>query len=112
MNAESASPPDGEPLFAQEAIGRTILIGLTFCDASGAPERQEQLHGVIADADPRDGFLIRRSGARDGDTYRLPSHPSAFQRASPGVYRLGTTGEEVIDPDFLTSWTIQRPADS
>jgi hypothetical protein len=33
----------------------------------------------------------------------------AFQPAPPGEYRLKSTGEIVVDPDLLSTWTIRRP---
>ncbi len=70
------SKPAWEPMFAKEAIGRTVLIGSTFCDPPGEPERREQLYGAIIEADEIDGFLVELEGERHGETYRLPPTPA------------------------------------
>jgi hypothetical protein len=51
---------------------------------------------------------VRLQGRREGETYVLPAHASAFEPADPGSYRLRSTGETIEDPDYLTTWTIQR----
>ena len=109
---EDVPRPEWDPLLAQQLVGSIVLIGLTFCDPSGEVERQEQLHGVVVEADPRNGFLVKLGGAREGDDYWLPPHPSAFHPALPGKYEVVTTGEVIENPDFMSTWTIHRPADS
>ena len=102
-NDADAPKPAWEPLFGEQMIGCTVLIGLTYCDAAGVVQRQEQLHGMVVEADPRTGFRIRLGGSREGDSYHLPPHPSAFQRAQAGRYELSETGEVIVDPDYLTT---------
>jgi len=41
----------------------------------------------------------------------LPPEPEAYEPAPPGEYRLRSTGEVVVDPDYLTTWTVGSPAD-
>ena len=31
---------------------------------------------------------------------------AAFIAARPGLYKLETTGEEIEDPDYFSTWTI------
>jgi hypothetical protein len=35
-----------------------------------------------------------------------------YEQASPGEYRLRSTSEVVIDPDFITTWTVTQGKDS
>ena len=65
-------------------------------------------HGRIALVDPDDGIRVVLS---DGEVLTLPPDLDAFRAAAPGIYRLRSTGEEVVDPDFTTVWTIREPAD-
>ena len=53
----------------------------------------------------------RRNQGRpaDGEVLTLPPNPDAFTDAKPGIYRLRSTGEEVVDPDLTTVWTIREP---
>lgn len=103
---------DGRPEWDGELgdalVGCRVIIGLTYKTAGGEVKRREQLHGVVARADAS-GVRVRLQGAREGEFYELPPHPSAFNVADPGVYRLRGTGEEIVDPDFVTTWTINAP---
>ena len=45
------------------------------------------------------------------DAFTLPPDPDAFERAEPGVYTLKGTGDIVVDPDFVTAWTVEASAD-
>ncbi|MGN0182538.1 MAG: hypothetical protein ACI4DP_09060 [Candidatus Ornithomonoglobus sp.] len=82
--------------------GKRILVGLTYTSASGTSYKTEQFCGVIERAD-KGGITIRKP---DGDLFELPPDLKAVQHAQPGEYILKTTQEVVINPDFLTTWTI------
>lgn len=97
---------------AKDLIGRTVIVGLTYCDPDGSFSHQVQMHGEIESADPVEGVLVRLEGERDGETYLLPPQFEAFERARRGEYRLRETGEVIHDPDFLTTWTIEMPPDA
>lgn len=45
---------------------------------------------------------------RDGSgaEFRLPPTTSAFRAARRGVYRMRSTGEEVVNPDLEAIWTV------
>jgi hypothetical protein len=113
MNVTDDPEDDGQPPWddadAEALVGSHVLIGLTHCSASGEVIDREQLHGLVQKADRREGFLISLQGAHEGESQRFPPHPAAFEVANPGVYRLRTTGEEVVDPDYLATWTVTKP---
>jgi hypothetical protein len=95
-----------------ELIGKTVLLGLTFADADGNVQQRVQRHGVIEVADPNSGIGIRLIGPGqpwDRELYRLPPDLRAFKEAEPGSYRLRSTGETVVDPDFTSAWEIRAP---
>jgi hypothetical protein len=92
-------------------IGAVVVVGLTYVDAGGELIRQEQLHGLIVSLDPENGIELDLSGQRMGERYWLPPELGAFEVARPGEYRLRSTGEIVRDPDLLSTWTVQAPAD-
>ena len=97
-----------------ELVGKTILIGLTFTDADGNVIERTQRHGVVETADAERGVSTRFVAPGhpwDGELYWLPPHREAFTVADPGVYRLHSTGETLVDPDFTTTWEIQTPRD-
>jgi hypothetical protein len=87
-------------------VGKTVLVGKTVTGARGEPEHL-QYFGAIESADERHGFAIRRSDS--GEIEWLPPDLRAFEPAEPGVYTLSSTGLEVIDPDYLSIWTVDPP---
>lgn len=101
---------DGRPEFdhvlAKELVGKHLLVGLTYMDNHGEVKSQEQVHGHVTHVDPRSGFTMKLLGERKGEEYCLPPDTRAFERASPGEYRLRSTGEVVVNPDYTASWTI------
>lgn len=90
-------------------IGKYVLVGLTYLDERNNFLERHQVHGRIVAADQERGYTIRLEGTRKGEFLRLPPHPEPFLAAKPGQYRLRSTGEVVCDPDFLTTWIIQKP---
>jgi hypothetical protein len=97
----------------EELTGKTILLGLTFADSEGNVFDRVQRHGVIESADPDDGVAVRLIAPGqtwDGELYRLPPNLSNVSEAAPGAYRLRSTGETIVDPDFTSSWEIRSPS--
>lgn len=101
-----SDPPPFDEDLAKQLVGKRLLVGLTYVRySSGELIEQRQLHGVVEAVGPQD-ILIRLP---DGTAFRLPPDLRGVEPAAPGVYRLRSTGEEVVDPDFLCRWTIRRP---
>jgi hypothetical protein len=96
-----------------ELVGKTVLLGLTFADSEGNVTERVQRHGVIEIADPERGVATRLVGPGqpwDGELYWLPPDLGNLSEAAPGAYRLRSTGETIVDPDFTASWEIRSPA--
>jgi hypothetical protein len=94
-------------------VGKTVLIGLTFTTAEGEVMEQLQRHGVIESADPEEGMAVRLIGpgqSWDRELYTLPPDLSSLSEAAPGAYRLRSTGETIVDPDFMSTWEIRAPS--
>jgi hypothetical protein len=90
-------------------LGKYVLIGITRISAEGDLLEEGECHGRIALVDPDLGIRIVLS---DGEVLTLPPDLDSFRDANPGVYRLRSTGEEIVDPDLTTVWTIREPAQS
>ena len=101
--------PEWDAALADLLIGKVVIIGVTYVDAKGELLRRVQMHGIVGRTDPREGVRIDLAGAKAGQVYWLPPQVSNFYPAQSGVYRLRETDEEVLDPDFLSTWTIQAP---
>lgn len=99
--------PQWDDAEAQKLIGKRVLVGLTILDADEELLEQKQFHGTIVDADARRGIGIQLEQGEE--LYRLPPDLTSVHPAPPGTYRLRSTGEEVVDPDLLSTWTIQKP---
>lgn len=44
---------------------------------------------------------------KNGEILSLPSDLRAIEPAPEGEYRLHSTGEVVVNPDFLSTWTVE-----
>lgn len=99
--------PSWNALAAEAMVGKLVIVGITRMTADG-PE-QEQMFGVVKSADATKGFELQLQGTREGETYRLPPHAQNFFPAPPGEYRLRSTGEVVVDPDYTSTWTLYPP---
>jgi hypothetical protein len=103
---------DGKPpwdeAFGAALIGSVVLIGIT--RISGQETSQEQFFGTVVRADAG-GIELLLGGSRSGERYVLPPDPRNFFPAESGTYRLTSTGEEVRDPDFTSTWTVHSGED-
>jgi hypothetical protein len=102
--------PVWNPELAERLHDKKVLIGLTYLTADGAVLDRRQLHGRVVSVDRRKGIGVRLDGAHAGEEFVLPPDTRSWDPAPPGEYRLRGTGELVVDPDFLTTWTVQKPA--
>jgi hypothetical protein len=86
-----------------------LLVGLTVRSPDGALLRQEQFCGRVL-AVANGVVVVEHPG--EPEPARLPADPAAYDAAAPGRYVLATTGETVIDPDYLTSWEVVAEPDA
>src|SRR5690242_11903970 len=105
MESNQSGRPPFDQALAAELVGKHLLVGITRLDHSGTLIEQRQYHGEIVVADERRGFCIKLQGANAEGFEWLPPDTRAFFKARPGEYRLHSTGEVVVDPDYTTTWT-------
>jgi len=103
------APPQFDQAFANAMIGKRILVGITIEDKRGQFKRHEQFHGQVVSASEEKGILLELQGTRIGETKWLPPATNYYEKASPGVYSLRSTGETVKDPDFTCTWLLIQP---
>lgn len=97
--------------YGERYLGKTVLIGITYyrqTEQEPTFEKQEQFFGRIARVQFPTGILIQFG---NGDTYNLPPDLSWLEPAAPGEYTLRTTGETVVNPDFISIWTVNQPGE-
>ena len=98
--------------FAATLVGKLVLVGLTYAAKDDTVLRREQFSGLVVSADRSRGILLELEGARAGETYALPPQTSVLMAARRGEYRLSATGEVVVDPDYLVTWTVNPRDDA
>jgi hypothetical protein len=91
---------------AHDLIGKYVLVGVTVEDRRGGFRRQEEFHGTVVSADGDAGITLALRGRRERELKKLPPATNVFRPAAPGVYRLRSSGEEVLDPDFTATWLV------
>ena len=101
---------DFDEEFAAKIIGKKVLVGLTYLDQEGNLIEQQQFCGEVIRANFSEGILFRRLDS--GKEFKLPPDLRGFTEAAAGEYRLRTTGEVVVDPDYTVTWTINKPPPS
>jgi hypothetical protein len=89
-----------------DMVGKRLLAGITYLDDAGEVVDRLQFAGTVLAVEP----LVAIDRAGDDEPFTLPPDPDAYDPAGPGECRLHTTGEVVVDPDFLTTWTVQAPS--
>ncbi|WP_234086326.1 hypothetical protein [Azonexus sp. R2A61] len=103
-----------EPYFDEEeakaVIGKHLLVGVTHRNHSEEVTGLEQFHGEIIRASREEGIILRLSGS-DKERW-VPPDLSRLEPATPGNYRLKDSGEVVVDPDLLSTWTVYPPKQS
>jgi hypothetical protein len=72
-------------------------------DEHGAVLTREQFHGTVTEV--VDGVVVVRHA--DGELL-LPAEPDAYRPARTGRYTL-PSGEVVVDPDYLSTWSVVSP---
>lgn len=84
-------------------MGARLLVGITFRDAAGTVLRAEQFCGRVIEV--ADGVVVVERG--EPEPAVLPADVGAYETAQPGRYVLQSSGETVVDPDYLTVWDVQ-----
>lgn len=92
---------------ARSLVGKRVLVGLTYRDHDGTVIETVQYHGAIVSVDAQEGVAVSRVGL--DELFWLPPDLRAFEEAPRGAYRLHSTGEVVLHPDLLCSWTVRKP---
>ena len=78
---------------------KSLLVGITYLSGRGDLVRTDSFLSRIVRLAPNGGLVVERTG---GGEVELPPE---FEDATPGEYRLRETGEVVVNPDFLATWT-------
>lgn len=99
---------DWDADFAEELLGSTLLVGLTYLDADGAFLLRKQAFGRIEIVCPEEGIGVRL--ADDEDLLMIPPMLDAVDYAAPGIYHLKNAGVSIENPDFVASFNVTGPS--
>ncbi len=87
-----------------DLLGKTILVGITYYTKDNEFIEQKQYWGTVIEANDKQ----IRFRQKNGNVLGLPPDLSSTEPASKGEYRLHSTGEIVVDPDFTSVWIVYR----
>lgn len=90
-----------------EYVGKHLVISLTYLEPAGEVGLKVQIHGVIKRIN---NAIIAVSRQDTGEEFTIPTDMEALQPAPEGEYRLRPSGEVVVNPDYLTVWTVGGPS--
>ncbi len=108
MEREISDAPVASEAWRYE--GAIVLIRIAEADPDGTVLRHHEVWGLIESVCPCCGITVEVHGeGRRRGTYVLPPVLQALTPAAPGRYRLVSTGEVIVDPDFVTSWKVMPP---
>jgi hypothetical protein len=97
---------ESDDQFAAELLGTRVLAGVASVDRAGNVVSRRQFHGTVVRASVDTGVTLLDP---EGQEHWLPLDREAYEPADPGEYQLRSTGEVVVDPTWLTRWTIHPP---
>src|SRR4051812_15521593 len=92
--------------FAADLIGTHLVVGITHVDHAGNAVSHEQFHGQVNRASVAEGVVLVDSAGKE---HWVPLDREAFRPADPGAYTLKSTGETLVDPEWLSTWTVHPP---
>ncbi len=96
-----------ENLTCQDLLGKTILVGVTYCTAEGELLEQKQFWGTVIEANENEIDVKQK----DGSIFALPPDLRSTKPAEKGEYTLQSTGEVVVDPDFTSVWMVKKDSE-
>jgi hypothetical protein len=106
VDPSAPTPPRRLLRGAEQLAGLTglrLLVGLSYVSAEGEPLSSIQFCGRVLEVG--DGVVVV-ANPEGAEPIALPADAAAYTRARPGRYTLRHSGEVVLDPDYVTTWTI------
>lgn len=88
----------------EELPGKVILVGITYYTNDNKFIEQKQFYGTVTEAN--DSLIGIKQ--RNGEEFTIPPDLNSTKSARPGEYKLRSTGEVVVNPNFLAKWNLVR----
>lgn len=84
---------------AKEMLGKVVLVGITTMNRDDQALSQNQYFGTILRIGEDEGVIILRGDT--GEEMWLPPALEYYEAANPGEYHLRSTGQVVVNPDYV-----------
>ena len=91
-------------LLQRKYIGKTVLVGISVFSSIGELEERYQYFGEIISIDN-----VISIKTKEGSIWTLPPDTKSLRKASKGIYTLKSNGEQIENPDFLSTWNVTKP---
>lgn len=85
-------------------LGSLVVVRLNFCDEEGNVVEEKQHQGRIVKITDQEVIIKHPT---TGEEVSLPPYFGSYERPRKGEYKLASTGETVVDPDYVTEWTLR-----
>lgn len=96
---EQIDPEEGwDSEFADDLVGSTLYLGLTFVDHNRVVMKREQVFGVVRSVSITAALKLLRT---NGEFFTMAPVLDAIDPAELGLYQLSTNEELVENPDFV-----------
>lgn len=86
----------------KDILGKILLVGITYYTHDEQYIEQKQFWGTVISANEQ-GVVVKQCS---GELLPLPPDLSSTEKAALGEYTLRTTGEVVVNPDYLATWSL------
>lgn len=87
---------------SRQYLNKSILIGISFLDEKDNIIETYQTSWIIVNVKEK----IIEIKRKDKSIYSIPNDDEAIKEAKPWTYREKITWIEVINPDYITTWSI------
>lgn len=111
----------GDNMNFKSIKNKKIIIGITYIGDDKDKKVQFQIWGTVIKADRNDGIIVCIENIDllknvllgipielYGGNLKLPPDLSSISYAQKGEYHLKYTDEVVLNPDLLSTWTIEK----
>lgn len=95
-------------LTVSDILNKTLLVGITYYTHDEQYIEQKQFWGKVVEVTNEQIILLQNNG----ETFSLPPDLSSTKPAPLGEYKLRSTGEVVVNPDYIATWLLHRPKEN
>ncbi len=104
---EQIDPEEGwDAEFADDLVGSTLYVGLTFVDRDGVVKRREQVFGTVQSVSITAGIKLLQT---NGEMFTMAKVLDAIDPGERDRYQFSEGDELVENPDFVAWITAIEP---